>query len=249
MPVDNESHLASLNAAQRDAVIHGIGESKGKDDMNPIDETLLERCARIGTSTWSDALDDLEIAGVASGIFRRSGQGRFAAFAVTARETTGALGTYARSAFAVAELIDAVGPGRALMIDMAGAEISTFGGMAALAAVAHRAAAVVIDGGCRDIEDIRSCGLWLASRHVTPTSGKRRVKVESLGQPVRIGGVAVRAGDLVIGDETGLVSVPRDALDRVLARAEQMLAFDHQIEAALKEGRSFAAATEAVGYV
>ena len=217
--------------------------------MNSTDSALLERCARIGTSTWSDALDELGIAGVIRGLPHRSGQGRFAAFAMTVRETTGALGTHALADFAVAKFLGTIEPGQVLMIDMAGAEVSSFGGMAALATVRRHAAAVVIDGACRDLDDIRRSGLWLASRHVTPTSGKRRAKVESIGEPVTIGGVGVRAGDLVIGDETGILCVPRGALERALARAEEMVALDQQIEAALKNGRSFGEATETTGYV
>jgi|SRR5579859_1033315 regulator of RNase E activity RraA len=217
--------------------------------MSSTDSKLLERCARIGTSTWSDALDELGIAGVIRGLSHLSGQGRFAAFAMTVRETTGALGSYALADFAVANFLGTVEPGRVLMIDMAGAEVSTFGGMAALATIMRRAAAVVIDGGCRDLDDIRRSGLWLASRHVTPTSGKRRAKVESIGEAVTIGGVVVQAGDLVVGDETGLVSVPRKALERALARAEEMVSLDQQIEAALENGRSFGEATEKTGYV
>jgi regulator of RNase E activity RraA len=217
--------------------------------MSPTEATLLERCARIGTSTWSDALDELGIEGVIRGLVHRSGQGRFAAFAMTVRETTGRLGSYTLADFAVADMIGSLGPGGVLMIDMGGAEVSSFGGMAALATLNRRAAAAVVDGGCRDIDDIRRSGLWLASRHVTPTSGKRRAKVESIGQPVTVGGILVRAGDLVIGDETGLVSLPRDALERALARAEEMLSLDDQIEAALRSGRSFGEATSKTGYV
>jgi regulator of RNase E activity RraA len=217
--------------------------------MSSAHSELLDRCARIGTSTWSDALDELGLAGVIRGLPQRSGDGRFAAFALTVRESTGSLGTYELADFAVAKVLGSIEPGQALVIDMAGAEVSTFGGMAALAASMRRAAAVVIDGGCRDLEDIRASRLWLASRHVTPTSGKRRAKVESIGQAVTIGGIVVSAGDLVVGDETGLVSVPRGALDRVLARAEEMVSLDRQIEAALKTGRSFGEATATTGYV
>ena len=43
---------------------------------------LLQRCNGIGTSTWSDALDQCGISGVVRGIVQRSGRGRFAGFAV-----------------------------------------------------------------------------------------------------------------------------------------------------------------------
>ena len=82
----------------------------------PNDEqTLLARCARLGTSTWSDALDECGIDGVVRGLTQRSGHGRFAARAVTARETAGRHGAFARNEFGVAKMIAATGPGRVLM--------------------------------------------------------------------------------------------------------------------------------------
>src|SRR6266496_3878663 len=177
---------------------------------------LLRRCMTIGTSTWSDALDQCGISGVVRGLVQRSGSGRFAGFAVTARESAGALGSFPRAEFGVGKMIAAVGPGQVLMADVSGAEISTFGGLAELATQQRGAAAVVIDGGCRDVEELRATGLWLASRFVTPTTGKTRLKRESIGAEVTIGGIAVRAGDLVVGDDTGIIVVPRGELDRVL---------------------------------
>ena len=212
-------------------------------------ENMIERCARIGTSTWSDALDDLAIDGVVRGIQQRSGQGRFAAFAVTARGATGPLGTYRLEEFAVGQMLGAVNAGEVLMVDMGGAEVSTFGGMAALAAASRRFAAVVIDGGCRDIDDIRNTGLWLASRAVTPISGKRRVRLHAIGEPATIGGVTIRQGDVIIGDATGIVAVPRGALNDVLTRAEVLHALDCKMEAAIRDGKTLAEAVKLTGYV
>src|SRR5438067_8929603 len=170
---------------------------------------LLQRCQTIGTSTWSDALDACGISGVVRGLVQRSGHGRFAGFAVTARERAGALGSFPRTDFGVGRMIAAVAPGDVLMADVGGADISTFGGLAAFATKQRGAAAVVIDGGCRDLEEIRATDLWLASRCVTPTTGKTRLKLEAIGEPVSIGRIAVKPGDPVGGDDTGLVGSPR----------------------------------------
>jgi regulator of RNase E activity RraA len=213
------------------------------------DDRLLSRCGQIATSTWSDALDEFDIESVVAGIAQRSGRGRFAAYAVTAREVAGPLRTFARGEFAVGSLITSVGPGQALVVDAGGAQISTFGGLATLAASLRGVAAVVIDGGCRDIEEIRATDLWLASRFVTPTSGKTRIRVESIGDPVHLGGVLVRTGDLVVGDETGIVIVPRAEIAAVLARAEAIVEKDRMIEAALRAGQSFSEAATAADYI
>src|SRR5260370_27977937 len=132
---------------------------------------LLQRCKAIGTSTWSDALERCGIGGGVRGIVQRSGHGRFAGFAVTARERAGALGSFPRAEFGVGKMIAAIEPGDVLMADVGGADISTFGGLAALATQKRGAAAVGIDGGCRDVEGIRATRLWLAGRSCPPTTG------------------------------------------------------------------------------
>jgi regulator of RNase E activity RraA len=217
--------------------------------MNTDEQRLLARCTAIGVSSWSDALDELAIDGVLQGITQRSGSGRMCGFAVTARQLPGRLGDFEKSDFAVGRLVAAAGPGKVLMVDVGGAPVSTLGGLASLAASKQGASGVVIDGGCRDIDEIRATKLWLASRWVVPTTGKRRLKLQPLGGTVSVGGIEVSQGDLVVGDETGIVVVPRAKLLEVLEQAERIVAVDERVEAAIRAGESFGSAAAAAGYL
>lgn len=172
-----------------------------------------------------------------------------AGFAVTARHAWGPLGDFDRADFAVGKLVAATGPGRVLMVDVGGAAISTFGGIAAFAASRREATGVVIDGACRDVDEIRETGLALASRWVTPTTGKTRLKLVSMGEPVSIGGVSVAEGDLVIGDDTGIVVVPRSQLARALEEAERIDAVDVAVEEGIRGGKTFAESAAAANYI
>jgi regulator of RNase E activity RraA len=217
--------------------------------MTPAENALLARCARMGSSTWSDALDAFGIAGTVQGIARRGGAGLMVGFAATARHICGPSDGFDRADFAVGKLVAATGPGRVLVVDMGGASISTFGGLAASAAKARQATGVVIDGGCRDVDEIRGTGLWLASRWVTPVTGKTRLKLEAMGAQVTIGGVAVSEGDLVVGDDTGIVVVPRADIARALDEAERILDIDLEVERAIQQGKTFAEAAAAANYI
>jgi len=217
--------------------------------MNTDEQRLLARCTAIGVSSWSDALDELAIGGVLQGITQRSGSGRMCGFAVTARQLPGRLGDFEKSDFAVGRLVAAAGPGKVLMVDVGGAPVSTLGGLASLAASKQGASGVVIDGGCRDIDEIRATKLWLASRWVVPTTGKRRLKLQPLGGTVSVGGIEVSQGDLVVGDETGIVVVPRAKLLEVLEQAGRIVAVDERVEAAIRAGESFGSAAAAAGYL
>src|SRR5215813_7711396 len=212
-------------------------------EMSAISAALPVEFQQIGTSTWSDILDELGVRGVIGGLARRGREGRFAAFAVTAKAQAGPFGGFKREEFAVGQMIDAVGPGQVLVIDVGGAEVSTFGGLASLAAKVKGVEAVVIDGACRDVEEIRETGLWLASRHVTPMTGKKRIKVESIGQPISIGGVSVAPGDLLVGDDTGIVVIPRQHQAMALEMSRRVVSTDQAIERAIRSGTSFREAT------
>jgi regulator of RNase E activity RraA len=210
---------------------------------------VLATCKEIATSTWADALDGFSITGVVSGLHQRAGTARVAGFAVPVRETSGAFGTYSLKDFAVGRIIESLHAESILMISTEGAQISTFGALASRAAKASGAVGAVIDGACRDVEEIAAMKFWLASRHVTPLSGKKRIKVEAIGEPVSIGGVTVSAGDLVIADATGIVVVPRSAIGDVLEEARRIHALDLQIEGELRSGKTFTAATSAAGHM
>lgn len=125
------------------------------------------------------------------------------------------------------------------VVAMDGAGVSTFGGPAARDATSPNVAGVIMDGARRDLDEIRATGLFLASRHVTPRSGRRRVRVAETGGTLTCGGVTVNSGDCVIGDETGVVIVPAGRLLEALALAEELTARDRSFEQALDAGAEF----------
>jgi len=96
-------------------------------------------------------------------------------------------------------------------------------------------AAIVIDGMARDIAGIAPVGLPVFARGITPNScvrsGPGRV-----GLPIVIGGVAVEAGDLVIGDADGVVVLPRIHLHTILPSVEEVLAAEAATQGKIRNG-------------
>jgi 4-hydroxy-4-methyl-2-oxoglutarate aldolase len=86
---------------------------------------------------------------------------------------------------------------------------------------------VVVDGAIRDVKGLRQQGMPVFTRAVTPrifgSRGPGAVNV-----PVSCGGVPVRPGDMIFGDDDGVVVVPREDLERVLALAREHLAGELQ---------------------
>lgn len=215
----------------------------------PPSPDLLARCRAIATSTWSDALDLLRISGVIQGLTLRSGAGSIAGRAVTVRETPGDLGAYPPAAFTPGSFLEAAGADSVLVIDLGGAIVSSCGGLVAQAAVQRGVVGLVIDGGCRDLADVRATGLWVMSRHLTPTSGRGRVRIDAVDVPVTAGGVRVTPGDYIVGDETGAVCIPSVRVEEALGIAEELSAKDSRFSNALRDGHTFSTAAAHLGHV
>jgi regulator of RNase E activity RraA len=205
-------------------------------------DSTLERACGLATATLADALDAFGIPGVMSGIARRTGSGRVAGFAQTMLQQVAPFGTFSFEDFAVGSVFDATSQDTVRVVDAGSADVSTFGGLAALTLTSHKAAGAVVDGGCRDVEEIARIGLTVASRTVTPRSGKGRLRVVSRGGAVTCGGVCVRPEDLVVMDDTGIVVVPQDSLLAVLTATEELDRRDADFAARLKTDGSFARA-------
>ncbi|WP_169543849.1 RraA family protein [Sneathiella aquimaris] len=200
---------------------------------------MIERAKILATATLADALDDLGLPGIMSGIQRQSGAGRIVGFARTMLEKTAAYGAFPFEDFKVGVGFDAVSEGEVLVVAMGGVDVSTFGGLASRVLTQRKAAGVVIDGGCRDLEEICASGLTVAAKYRTPRSGKGRAKVMSMDEPVTCGGVDVCVGDLVIIDDTGTVVLPKERAEEVLSKAEELHARDERFMERLDAGETF----------
>jgi regulator of RNase E activity RraA len=161
---------------------------------------------------------------------------------VTVREVTGRRGDFASEDFSVGRVIDAARPGDVLVIDNGGHCVSTFGGLATRAAKLKGIAGVVVDGGVRDLEEMLELALPVFARHMTPLTGRTRLAVTAIGAPVSCGRVRVRAGDVIVGDGSGVVCIPAEHAAQVADLAASYARDDEVAAAELEKGLTFSAA-------
>ena len=116
--------------------------------------------------------------------------------------------------------LDMAEPGDVIVVD-AGGELtnSMMGELMAHHAVARNIAGLVINGAIRDLDEIRQLGLPVFAAGVTHR-GPYKDGPGEVNVPVSIDGMVVMPGDLVIGDEDGLLCVPRSEVDTVVAAAQ-----------------------------
>jgi 4-hydroxy-4-methyl-2-oxoglutarate aldolase len=96
-------------------------------------------------------------------------------------------------------------------------------------------AAFVTDGYVRDLAGIRAVGLPCYAAGVTPNSPVRNGP-GTVGFPSVVGGVAVGPGDIVLGDEDGVVVVPYPRILETIARLPVIRDAEALLEAKVKAG-------------
>ena len=120
-------------------------------------------------------------------------------------------------------------PGDVVVMDGEGFDRSIlWGGIFSAQAKKKGLAGTVIDGAVRDIDDVRELRYPLFARYVCPRAGAFEQQAE-MQIPIICGGTIVNPGDLVVGDNMGVVVVPQDRIDEVLTKAEEIHAKEEQI--------------------
>jgi regulator of RNase E activity RraA len=107
-------------------------------------------------------------------------------------------------------------------------------------------AGIVVDGWCRDVAGLRALGLPVFARGSTPASGSARDPRGSDEAPVALGGVRVRPGDIVLGDDDGLAVATPDQLRAALPGAEEVERAEAAVLAGMGRNRSLAEHTTIV---
>lgn len=211
--------------------------------VNTIDSNVA-RAARLDTTSLSDALDRLGIAGQCLNIKPLDWT-----FQMTGRAYTILYGPSATPSGTVGDYIDDVAAGSVIVLDNGGRENATvWGDILTWVATRRGVAGTVIDGACRDTRLARELGYPIFSRSYSMRTGKDRVQVEAVNGVVNIGDARVAPADILRGDADGVLVIPGAHEDAVLAAAEEIDATEQRIRALVNEGKSLAEARRELGY-
>lgn len=171
---------------------------------------LFEAFERVSTCNISDAFHKQ---GVMFGIVPQSLKHRqkMVGRALTVQTTNG---DWAKPV----EAIDQAKDGDVIVVDVGGAPVAVWGELASHSAMVMGVRGIVIDGAVRDIDDIRDLGFPAFSRTVAPCAGEPK-GYGGIGIEVSVGGQRVRTGDWIVGDESGVVVIPKEMAVEVANRA------------------------------
>jgi len=191
----------------------------------------LRRIARIPTAILSDAMGRL---GTMAAAIKPMGRGmRMTGIAHTVRCYPG---DYLTLLKALAEAKE----GEVLVVDGGGMlEAALLGKLMVIEARRKGIHGFVIDGAVRDLRDVEEAGVAIFARAATPRVGTAE-HLQETQVPVICGGAPVQPGDIVHGDEDGVVVFPARKLRAVAARALVIQRHEAEVVRKLRHGRPLA---------
>jgi 4-hydroxy-4-methyl-2-oxoglutarate aldolase len=206
---------------------------------------LLQKILRIPTTSLSDALDSIGIRGFMDySIKPRTCNKKIVGPAVTIKDRPSNRKVTPIKAL---EAIENAPKGAILVRSIENVDcneasnIALFGGIMAYASKVKELGGAVLDGGVRDLAECKTLAFPIFSRSVVPTNSVGRTEVEEINVPIFCGGVFVKPGDIIVGDEDGVIVIPREKVEEVVDLALKIEETEKKIAEELPKSSSILA--------
>ena len=145
------------------------------------------------------------------------------------------------------EALDSLGKDEVYVAAAGAPPFALWGELMTTRALAQGAAGAVLDGYMRDTREIRAMTLPVFARGSYAQDQRGRGRVVAYREPVRIAEVAVRPGDLIVGDDDGVLVVPSDVAAECVGKALEKRRTENVIAQEIEAGLSTTEAWEKYG--
>ena len=135
------------------------------------------------------------------------------------------------------EAIDIADPGEVLVIYNGSDHVAPWGGLATLSCLNKGIGGVVIDGAVRDIDEIEQLDLPVFASSSVPNAGEPKGFGE-INAEIVCGAQAVKPGDYIIGDDNGVVVVPKERAYEIARRAKEVEKTERRLYDEIRKGRT-----------
>jgi regulator of RNase E activity RraA len=129
------------------------------------------------------------------------------------------------------------GEDEVLVIDAEGDKVAFVGELFALEAQRKKMAGIVVDGACRDIKGIRNINFPVYSRYITPRAGTSS-NIFPVQEKVNCGGVSVSQGDIIVGDDDGIIVMSEKEAAEILDTAQNIQIIEKKVIEKMEAGKS-----------
>ncbi len=198
-----------------------------KEHEKPIDEQTVELLRRVSTPNISDAMHRK---GAMKNIHSICRGTKAVGRAVTVQTFEG---DWAKSV----EAIDVAKQGDVIVIYNGSPHVAPWGELATLSCINKGVAGVVIDGAVRDVDDIRRLNFPVFSASIMPNAGEPKGFGE-INAEIQCGGQVVKPGDFIVGDDNGVVVIPKERGYEVARRAVEVEKNERRIRDEIKRGKT-----------
>ena len=126
--------------------------------------------------------------------------------------------------------IDSGGPGSVYVMKVEdGQDIAGMGGLMGTAMFSRGFAGAVIEGGVRDLPQLKRIGFPVYATGVVPSTSVSHYRFGGVNIPLYIDGTRVEANDIIVADQDGVVVVPRAEAPKILILAQQLDDTEHSM--------------------
>ena len=197
-------------------------------DYERVDAKLVARAREIPVAVVGDVANRLQA--FAAGYVQYGRIKKFAGPALTVRVRPG-------DNLFLHKALDLASAGDVIVVDAGGAmNTAILGAMMSNYAKTRGIEALVVDGAIRDVDELAALDLAVVARGATP-NGPFKSGPGEIGYGVACGGLSISPGDLLIGDQDGVLVVPREQAAGILALAEKKFKLEQAWEVEIAEGR------------
>ena len=172
----------------------------------------------------------------AIGDLHRIGKGKMFGRAFTVRTLNG---DWAKPV----EAIEKASKGDVIIIDAENGTTAVWGELATWSSKLKGIAGVVVFGAVRDVDEIKKIGLPVYARYLVPNAGEPKGFGE-MGVELNINGVKICQGDWIMGDDSGIVVIPKARAVEIANRALDVMEHENRVREEIKRGSTLSAVME-----
>jgi len=206
----------------REAIDHASARARPHKSM---EEELISLLKEVSTPNISDAMHRK---GAMRDIHPINAGTKMVGTAITVQTFAG---DWAKSV----EAIDLGGPGKVIVIYNGSNYVAPWGGLATLSCRIKGIEGVVIDGAVRDVDEIRAMNYPVYASAIVPNAGEPKGMGE-INAEITCGGQLVKPGDYIVGDDSGVVVIPRERAYEIARRAKEVEKNESRMYEEIKRG-------------
>nr|CBH39002.1 conserved hypothetical protein, orotidine 5'-phosphate decarboxylase and demethylmenaquinone methyltransferase family [uncultured archaeon] len=225
--ITRSAKVKESTAKIRESMDLGWEKGEGRKEQETLDTRIFKLFMQVSTPNISDAMHRK---GVMHGIKPLFDNIKLVGKAVVVQTFEG---DWAKPV----EATDVAKEGDVIVVYAGSKQVAIWGELASWSCKQRGIAGIVIDGAVRDVAEIRRLRFPVFAKYVVPNAGEPKGFGE-LNAAITCGGQEVEPGDWIIGDDNGVVVVPKARAYEIARRAKEVWKSEERVREEIKRGKT-----------